>query len=280
MGFLIAVGSFLAILGLGYFGGELGSAVVGLLLLGTLAWACIDSYRIRKQYGTKDTTAHPVALLFMLVGLWVVIFPIYLVTRSRVLANGGRTSPPSATAEAKSGKRPIRVGAAVACALGFIVLGSAALYIGSGSSIKGIWSTTNPQLAPANTTVPTPQTSTAAAVPTAVANAAPIHPDVLEFTSVEDLLNGYEEQARDRSVKVKGKINGFTLTNNSVELESTPNERVVCNFAPGEREKFGNLDLERVQQITATLGDRVEIGETPMSGKTIYKIDLMGCRLQ
>lgn len=141
---------------------------------------------------------------------------------------------------------------------------------------------TNSPLTAANTATgtATPQTSTVAAVSTAVANAAPVNPDILEFNSVEDLLNGYEEQARGRSVKVKGKINGFTLTDNSVELESTPNEHVVCNFTPGDREKFVNLDLERDQQITATLGNRVDMGETPMSGKTIYRIDLTGCRLQ
>jgi hypothetical protein len=211
-------------------------------------------------------------------GLWLLVIAfvavgVYFGTRSkrRNVVSTGPTASWSA----------VKVVGWICYALVLIALVSVALFMGSGSSVKGIWATSSAQLAAANTATgtATPQTSTVAAVPTAVANAAPVNPDVLEFNSVEDLLNGYEEQARGRSVKVKGKINGFTLTDNSVELESTPNERVVCNFAPGEREKFVNLDPERDQQITATLGNRIDLGETPMSGKRTYKIDLMGCRL-
>ena len=36
--------------------------------------------------------------------------------------------------------------------MAFVALASAALFIGAGGSIKGIWSTTNSQLAAANTT--------------------------------------------------------------------------------------------------------------------------------
>jgi Flp pilus assembly pilin Flp len=36
--------------------------------------------------------------------------------------------------------------------MAFVALASAALFIGAGGSIKGIWSTTNSQLALANTT--------------------------------------------------------------------------------------------------------------------------------
>jgi Flp pilus assembly pilin Flp len=36
--------------------------------------------------------------------------------------------------------------------MAFVALASAALFIGAGSSIKGIWSQTNTQLATANTT--------------------------------------------------------------------------------------------------------------------------------
>ena len=35
--------------------------------------------------------------------------------------------------------------------LAFVALASAALFLGAGSSVKGIWSTTNSQLAAANT---------------------------------------------------------------------------------------------------------------------------------
>jgi hypothetical protein len=158
VGALIGVGLLLALIGLGYFGGELGDAVSGLFLLGSVIWACIDSYQIRRKYGTKDTTAHPMALAFMLVGLWIVIFPMYLVTRSRVLAKDGQTSPPPVAVEAKSHKRPFPVWVAVLCVLGFVLLGSAALYMRSGSSVKGIWQTTDAQLAAANAAAGTPAT--------------------------------------------------------------------------------------------------------------------------
>jgi Flp pilus assembly pilin Flp len=36
--------------------------------------------------------------------------------------------------------------------MAFVALASAALFIGAGSSVKGIWSTTNSQLTAANTT--------------------------------------------------------------------------------------------------------------------------------
>jgi len=36
--------------------------------------------------------------------------------------------------------------------MAFVALASAALFIGAGGSVKGIWSTTNSQLAAANTT--------------------------------------------------------------------------------------------------------------------------------
>jgi len=129
-GFLIAVGLLLLLFAFGYVAGEAVAPFAGLVVLGTSIWACIDSYRIRQKY--RDTgIAHPVGLLVIMLLLWIVVFPVYLVKRSRVLATPGMSAP-----------QAFSVGVAVLCALGFVVLGSAALYVSSGGSVKGIWATT------------------------------------------------------------------------------------------------------------------------------------------
>jgi len=86
-GVLIAVGLLLLFCGLGAFQGKSATSVAVLVVLTTTVWACIDSYQIRRHYKAKDTTVHPVGLFFLLVGVWIITFPWYVVERSRVLAN-------------------------------------------------------------------------------------------------------------------------------------------------------------------------------------------------
>jgi hypothetical protein len=84
-GVLIAVGLLVLLVGLGAALGESATPLAGLMVLGTTVWACIDSYQIRRVYKARDTTAHPVGLFLCMTLLWIVVFPGYLVTRSRVL---------------------------------------------------------------------------------------------------------------------------------------------------------------------------------------------------
>ena len=85
-GVLIAAGLLVLLVCLGAVLGESAAPLAGLIVLGTTVWACIDSYQIRRLYKAKDTTAHPVGLFLCMTLLWIIIFPGYLVTRSRVLA--------------------------------------------------------------------------------------------------------------------------------------------------------------------------------------------------
>ncbi|HXS95775.1 MAG TPA: hypothetical protein VN736_14320 [Candidatus Limnocylindrales bacterium] len=257
---MITAGIFVAVCVVGY---VIGATATSWLMIGVVVasaiWAAVDSSR--KRLGA----AFPLIVFIGMCLLWFVTFPWYLVTRS---------NPP---AQARKQRRAV---ALVICAGFVVVIGGALWFMNAGGDVHGIWARADSQLAAADTTVPSkPQTSTAAVVPTSAGNPAPASADVVVFNSIEDLLNGYEEKARGKSVSVTGKINGFTLTDTNVELESPSNEKVICNFASGEREKFGNLDPERDQHFTATLGDRVDLGETP-SGRRSYKIDLVGCRLQ
>jgi len=95
-GVMIAAGLLVLLVGLGAVLGESATPLAGLMVLGTTVWACIDSYRIRRLYKAKDTTAHPVGLFLCMTLLWIVIFPWYLVTRSGVLAKLGTVPLPVA----------------------------------------------------------------------------------------------------------------------------------------------------------------------------------------
>jgi len=115
-----------------------------LMVIGTSLWAAFDSSSIRlRDYKTR-LASHPVVLMFSLWLLWIVVFPAYLVVRSRILAG-----------QLERRERPIRLGLAVGgiifAVFGFVALGSAALFIGAGGSVEGIWTTTNSQLVAANT---------------------------------------------------------------------------------------------------------------------------------
>jgi hypothetical protein len=139
---------------------SLASAPIIVMVIGTSIWAAFDSSRIGLRAYKTQLAAHPVILMMGLWLLWIITFPWYLVVRSKIRA---RTL-------AKR-ERPVRLGLAVIGAyvgvMAFLALGSAALFLSAGSSIKGIWATTNAQLAAANTsaTTPTPQVATDAPKP-------------------------------------------------------------------------------------------------------------------
>jgi hypothetical protein len=278
-GFLIAIGLFLPILCLGYFGGESVMPFVGLALLITVVWACIDSYQIRRQYGTKNTTAHPAALLFMLVGLWIVIFPIYLVTRSRVLASDPRTPPPPSETEIR--KRPLRVAVIAACVVGFVVLGSGALYVSSGSSIKGVWQTTDAQLAAANAAAGTrtPQTSTGAAVPPIAVSQEVSEP--VPFDSVDALLKD-DGRVRGKVISVKTKVSSVGEDEIAFETgEEWFNWRVTCQFSTEQQMTLQTLKEGQDLTITGTVPAE---GHTELRAATpeqagLYQLKLSGCRI-
>jgi uncharacterized protein YecT (DUF1311 family) len=93
-GVLIGVGILFLLVVLAAFMGESVQPLIGLLVLGTTVWACVDSYQIRQRYKAKDATEHPLGMFFALIFLWLICFPMYLVQRSRVLAKHANQSLP------------------------------------------------------------------------------------------------------------------------------------------------------------------------------------------
>lgn len=108
----------------------------------TSAWGAFDSAQIRIREYKTSLASHPVLLFVAMVLLWVVIFPSYLVVRSKIRAGC-----------LERREHPKRLGFAILLLpvgmLLVVALVSAVLFISAGGSIKGIWVTTNSQLAAA-----------------------------------------------------------------------------------------------------------------------------------
>ena len=83
---LCTVGITLVIIIAALFDEKAGKALGALVVLGTSLWIAFDSTRIKiRQYNTR-LSGHPVALFFGAYILWIVVFPWYLVVRSRIRA--------------------------------------------------------------------------------------------------------------------------------------------------------------------------------------------------
>jgi hypothetical protein len=153
-GALIAIGLLAFAFALGSFAGTLGMGLVLLSMLVTSVWAAFDSSSLRLREYTTKLAAHPVVLAIEMLLLWIITFPWYLVVRSKIRAG-----------QLDKRERPVRLGLAVLGAyVGFmmiVALGSAALFMSAGSSVKGIWQQSDSQLAAANTAVPSQTTAVA-----------------------------------------------------------------------------------------------------------------------
>jgi hypothetical protein len=55
-------------------------------IVGTSLWVALDSARLNVSKYKSQVAAHPFVLFTACVGLWPVVFPVYLVTRSRIRA--------------------------------------------------------------------------------------------------------------------------------------------------------------------------------------------------
>jgi hypothetical protein len=170
-GVLIGIGLFLSSLLVGFIGGYTGNTVVStalavLIVLGTSAWGAFDSVQIRIREYKTALASHPVLLFVAMILLWVVIFPWYLVVRSKIRAGC-----------LERRERPKGLGFAILLlpvgVLVVIALVSAVLFISAGGPIKGIWEITNSQITaaaggastPASTVAATPSAQTAPSTP-------------------------------------------------------------------------------------------------------------------
>jgi len=122
-------------------------------------WVEKDARRINlRQYKTHLPVRSMGVCMFF---LWLPVFPWYLVVRSKIRA--GVMPKLENVGPAPSGSALRVVG--WACGGLIIVLTSAALFINSGTSIKGVWQTTDAQLAAANMAVGTPTSQAATDAP-------------------------------------------------------------------------------------------------------------------
>ena len=85
-----AVLSALAIISPCVFVGFLSPAVAKAMLivavLGTSVWVAVDAWRLKVREYKSQLAAHPFVLFTASLGLWIVVFPVYLVVRSKIRA--------------------------------------------------------------------------------------------------------------------------------------------------------------------------------------------------
>jgi hypothetical protein len=139
---LIAVALLLFLCVIGFCTGESAKGLVTLILLATSLWAAIDSSRIRLREYRTQLSAHPILLFIGMWLFWIIVFPWYVVVRSRIRA--GRIE------KRHHVKRFVPVLLLIPAVLVLVALVSAALFIGAGGNVHGIWTATNTQSAAAN----------------------------------------------------------------------------------------------------------------------------------
>jgi hypothetical protein len=165
---------------LGYYGGIGGLALEALAMIATSVWAAIDSSRLRLREYRTGLAAHPLFLAIGMLLLWCIVFPWYLVVRSRIRAGhiGKRERP-------RLGLMVVLV--PVGC-MALLAVVSATLFMSAGSSVKGIWQQPDSQLATANAAQPA---TSAASVPTSNVG-----------SGLQDLKGCAHEQFDDACLKI------------------------------------------------------------------------------
>src|SRR5438876_5967975 len=72
---------------IGFTNPRLSAGMVLLAITATSAWAAVDSSRLQMREYKSQVSAHPWVLFTAMLGAWIVVFPCYLVVRSK-LAEG------------------------------------------------------------------------------------------------------------------------------------------------------------------------------------------------
>jgi hypothetical protein len=195
---------------------------VGLMVLASAIWASQDASRIGlKQYKAR-LAGGPVGVFFAMWLLWIIAFPWYLVVRSRIKAGvmpknehvGSTSSAP-------------RVLGWICGVMVLVALLSAALFIGAGGSVKGIWQQNGSQVKAAEAS---PQT---VAVP--VVSTTPDVPH--EPTSIIGVYQRDQSGTLEIKQLTNGKL-GFSLDATLVVNAATGDVRT--GEASGEIELIGN----------------------------------------
>jgi len=72
--------------------------VVVALVLGSSAWAAVDSSKIQLKRYQSGLSYGPIGVFLGCILLWIVVFPWYLVVRSRIVSGNGVLKPGTARA--------------------------------------------------------------------------------------------------------------------------------------------------------------------------------------
>jgi hypothetical protein len=223
-GALIAIGLLAFAFALGSFAGTLGMGLVLLSMLVTSVWAAFDSSSLRLREYTTKLAAHPVVLAIEMLLLWIITFPWYLVVRSKIQAG-----------QLDKRERPVRLGLAVLGAyVGFmmiVALGSAALFMSAGSSVKGIWQQSDSQVAAVNTAVPSQTTAVA-------------DPAAVSFTGTYNMKRDAKNVGDSGQTQDQTTTGSLEMVERSVgKIAFSLNAALVVNVASGDV-RTGDLEGE------------------------------------
>jgi hypothetical protein len=83
---LITLAIILPCLVIGVLSSSTAKIMVMSAVVGTSLWAAVDSFRLKVREYKSQVAAHPFVLFTACLGLWIVIFPVYLVVRSKIQA--------------------------------------------------------------------------------------------------------------------------------------------------------------------------------------------------
>ena len=119
------------------------TVLLGLMVLGTSLWAAIDWSRLRLRDYWKQLSVDPVLLFFCMWLLWIVLFPSYLVVRSRIKA--GVMPRLQDAGQGRSGSA-LKVVLWIGGVLALIAVVCAALFISTSGSVNNIWQAANSRL--------------------------------------------------------------------------------------------------------------------------------------
>jgi hypothetical protein len=225
--------------------------VTALMVLASAIWASQDASRIGlKQYEARLARG-PISVFFAMWILWFIAFPWYLVVRSKIKA--GVMPEREHVGPSKSGSA-INVIGWVCGVMVLVALVSAALFVGAGGSVKGIWQHKDSQVQAAEAS---PQ---AIAVPVASTTVDSASVNTLPAASVEPLDGTYVF----KSDGALGELSERSQPDGSVYL------------------KIGTANIARQSPSVCEFETDKETGNAKRVGNTVsWSGDLVGqCKLE
>ena len=265
---LIALGITLLLVLVAFYDGRGGKALGALVVLGSALWVSWDSSRIRiRDYNTR-LAGHPIALFFGAYILWIVVFPWYLVVRSKIRA--GQIERVKQEVRGFGFYLGVGLVSLVALAIAAIVVSR---LVEHGEATEAVAGRATPQ---ASTVAPN-----AVSIP---ANSAldQQQSEMVRFDSTQSLLEG-EERVRGKLISLKATVS--SVDDDKIDLATGDdffNWSVVCQPSPDQRERVQALKLGQDIAIVSVVPKE---GATQLRAPSsehagLYELQLTGCRLQ